>query len=390
MSKVTIPSKHYVGLQVRSGSNVPLAYMTPWGEDAAAKKRMASVDQWANGRYNQSTKLASTTIDNSPIIGFKLTSSIRKGDYGAVDKWRIEDPRGFELEITSSNLAELMSITTIEKGEILEKCVWGRNGGSNILLSVESEDYKEALNMTAIVNSTASWKDVKLGNEIILQNGTRGIYLGRYHCLAMSRRDSDKSVSNRIKIGSGPRTYIQTNTVTNFGSIKFNSELISMASPKLSSIVGTNELTAKEAESYVNQLLDKSECYSSDRIYAVSANPFKEGSWSIELDPLEDDVDPWGKRSYYSKDICARQNNKQLVIMSTSDKSTVGIHIHEDMLASGCLSVKTVISNVKHYSYRSSSYNEISEPIDNTSVSDYYRMKVCFNTKLGNNIRVAI
>jgi len=41
---IKIPAKHYVGLVKRKNSKLPIGFMTPWGEDTAAKNRMASVD----------------------------------------------------------------------------------------------------------------------------------------------------------------------------------------------------------------------------------------------------------------------------------------------------------------------------------------------------------
>ena len=48
MSKVIIPEKHYVGMVVRNGSKIPLGFITPWGDDKAAQKRMKTVDDWAS------------------------------------------------------------------------------------------------------------------------------------------------------------------------------------------------------------------------------------------------------------------------------------------------------------------------------------------------------
>jgi hypothetical protein len=360
--------------------------MTPWGEDAAAKKRMASVDHWANGRYNQNTKLSSTTINNAPIVGFKLTSSIRKGDYGAADKWRIEDPRGFELEITSSNLAELMSVTTIERGEILEKCVWARNGGNNVLLSVESDDYKEAVAMTAILNSSASWKDVKIGNEIILQNGTRGVFLGRYHCLVPSWRNHKSNINNSIQPKIGLRTYIKSTAPEYNPNNKFTNKLVIVSSPKLSSILSSNEITAKEAEMQINDAINTSTWQSSETIYAVAANPISDNSYTFELVQI-DDTDSLDIRWDSPKQTYARHNNGDLVKIDTRTNQLMGTVVHEELLASGVLAVKTKASS--RYGY-SNYYEEQSQAINKSDISKYYRIQLCMSTKLGNDIRVNV
>ena len=75
---VKIPTKHYVGMVKRANDTLPLGFMTPYGEDAAAKKRMATVDSWAGqGYYGNTNKIEAQTIDNVPLSGFRLTSSIR-------------------------------------------------------------------------------------------------------------------------------------------------------------------------------------------------------------------------------------------------------------------------------------------------------------------------
>jgi hypothetical protein len=102
---IKIPEKHYVGMVKRQTEKIPLGFITPWGNDAAALKRIATVDSWAKQGHYGNKALPAMTIDNVPMNGFRMTTDIRSSSYGGVDKWRIEDPRGFELEITSHNLA---------------------------------------------------------------------------------------------------------------------------------------------------------------------------------------------------------------------------------------------------------------------------------------------
>ena len=55
ITTIKIPEKHYVALQARTKSECPLGFLVPWGTDAAAKKRIATADNWANG-YNWNKK----------------------------------------------------------------------------------------------------------------------------------------------------------------------------------------------------------------------------------------------------------------------------------------------------------------------------------------------
>lgn len=184
---IKFPATHYVGFQTRpSEDGVPLGFMTPDGTDAAAKKRKDTVDSWARG-YGYSAKnegaLPAKTLENKPMNGFKLGRSLRHGGGGWGQgnvKWRIEDPRGFELEITSPNLAQIMSCTTIENGEILEQCMWARLKADNVLVPVSSEVYKTAQANTERLNKSASLAELNLGDHAVLLNAVEGTYLGAY------------------------------------------------------------------------------------------------------------------------------------------------------------------------------------------------------------------
>ena len=259
---VKIPSKHYVGMVKRSNDTLPLGFMTPYGEDAAAKKRMATVDSWSGQGYGNTNKIEAQTIDNVPLSGFKLTSSIRSSDYGGADKWRIEDPRGFELEITSGNLARLLSIGMVDKGEIIDQCVWGRYGANNILLSTATEEYKAAVKNTEVASKSALWADVKLGDTVVLQNNIRGIWLGRMHPLLNgSDYGNEKTVIGNDAIGGEQKMVHVIHVVENVKKSYKNKteELHLIASPKLSSIEPTDTpLTQAQAEVLANNLLNSS------------------------------------------------------------------------------------------------------------------------------------
>ena len=66
-------------------------------------------------------------LDNAPLHGFRIQKFVSR--YSTSNKlWRILDPRGFELEVSTPCLDELMGDTDILKGGIIvEKCVWYTN-----------------------------------------------------------------------------------------------------------------------------------------------------------------------------------------------------------------------------------------------------------------------
>lgn len=138
--------KMYVGIQNRDeyGDKVRLGFMCPDGDDAAAKKRKNTVDHW-------SRSVDTETHDNVPMTGFSLGRSVNR--YRTNNKmFRVGDPRGFDLEISAANLAELISTTTIVKGVIQDELVWMRSGAVNELVTTDDESYlKRSQSYTAKV-----------------------------------------------------------------------------------------------------------------------------------------------------------------------------------------------------------------------------------------------
>lgn len=68
-------------------------------------------------------------IDNIPRTGFKVASTVSR--YSTSNKlWRIMDPLGFELEISTKNMEDLIMTGTINRGEFDGLLVWdfGKNG----------------------------------------------------------------------------------------------------------------------------------------------------------------------------------------------------------------------------------------------------------------------
>ena len=262
-----IPTHHYVGFQARSSDTVPLGFMTPDGTDAAATKRKGTVDSWAsqgNRSYNHSTgqyetkkAIPSVSYENKKLTGFKLGKEVRHG-YGWGQgnvKWRIEDPRGFELEISSPNLAQIMLCTTIETGEILEECIWGRLGSENILIPVSSELYKNATVNTVRANRKVGLKDITPGDYVILQNGEEGVYLGSHFCF------EDHGVrtqgSSDTKTGWYPKrrffmAQVEDGKITRI-------DIKASLKPSEASDGDLGKLTAEKAEALINDYINNSE-----------------------------------------------------------------------------------------------------------------------------------
>lgn len=191
----TIAKQLYVTIQYRKDAKNEdghLGFASPYTKDAAFQKRKATQDSWAycgskitidendditfTANANSGVDAASAFIggwypkivDNDPVEGFEIAQSIRRYGWSGSGNvvWRITDPRGFDLEISSDNFASIISCVDMQKGKIAGKCVWGREGSKNVLLPEVSEPFQEALVRTKKVNSKVSLKDVQLGDTV--------------------------------------------------------------------------------------------------------------------------------------------------------------------------------------------------------------------------------
>lgn len=177
-----IPEQHFKGIREIVDGSCPLAFITPYGTDKPAKQRMETVRCWSN---EDSTEI----IDNVPLNGFKISREIRRWSTSNV-VWRIEDPRGFELEISSGNMAYLLSECVFNHGVIEDDLIWCRDGAQNFLLPVKSDEYADYELHTQCIKAGLKIKDINIGDHIRLASGESGKYLGGYHLI---QNDTDYS-----------------------------------------------------------------------------------------------------------------------------------------------------------------------------------------------------
>lgn len=270
----TIPKQHYVTIQYRgkdvSSESGQLGFASPYTKDAAFKKRKSTQDQWAygygtqvtiddednitvvgggkQGGYGHMDVDASTLfmtncypkiVNNDLIEGFQIAKSVKRGGgWGPGNVvWRISDPRGFELEISSSNFAAVLSCTTMINGVIEGKCLWGRNGKDNILLPEASDVYQEASKLTEKIAKNVSLKDVQIGDIVELLNNTHNKekyqYLGKYYFLI----PDEEPDNNRSYYGNGTYHFNKKQVERYlFKDIKAN-KYITLSTPKIADIV---------------------------------------------------------------------------------------------------------------------------------------------------------
>ncbi len=218
-----IPEEHYKGVQSTT-SDCPLAFITPYGTDKAAINRMETVDSWC-GNYQKKNPGRTEVIKNVPMHGFKIAKEVRRWSTSNV-VWRIEDPRGFQLEISSGNMAYLISETIVDKGVFMSELIWCRDGKDNFLLPVGSEEHKKYTLNTTALTAKLSLRDINIGDHIHDVTGTDGIYLGGYYQVVFEHYhygagDQDKFL--RLK-----RAYFVKDVETGDISIKSNFKGLSL------------------------------------------------------------------------------------------------------------------------------------------------------------------
>lgn len=302
-----IPEDHYVGLQLRQenhvkdehgqwvGTDVMLGFATPVADDKAYEKRKATVDSWANNYQNTMTKDDPRRIGqvypNKLAHGFEIAKSVRRSGWnGGNVVWRIVDPRGFELEISSANLASILDCSTIVDGVIQEPCIWGRDGANNILLPEDSEPYQEFVKLTQLKDQAeskaVSVKDLKPGNIITLVSGEVVEYMGKFYCVKHEYLDGMDPTERRRGAGSSWNKVVERYAYQTSNMDKWNSTGIELVSRlKVANVV--NAKRTSNIDSYAWKINDM-ECSKKfgDYIYVT---PYKLTSSDIHLTVEEAD-----------------------------------------------------------------------------------------------------
>lgn len=185
---VKIPETYYCGRKEDG-----LAFITPDGTDSAAQKRKETVNNWTQGyHYVKKSDISLDdpkhffTFNNTPTEGFLLKKAVSR--YCTDNKmFRIEDPRGFQIEITAYNLADVCLEGGIHHGVLQGSYVYGRDGSNNVLIAVGCPRFKEAFEFTKAVGTKEkpkclSLRELKIGQKVsLLSQGQlhTALYVGR-------------------------------------------------------------------------------------------------------------------------------------------------------------------------------------------------------------------
>jgi hypothetical protein len=137
---------YYVG--IRLATDVNLAFMTPFEENDAFKKRKETVDQWAKYEYGRNRNPGQTTtgkVNNEPL-NYTIGPMVER--WSTSNKmWRVYHPNDWWVEIDSANLDYLIqNIGIAAGGKILSPCIWGRYGSKNVLIAMGTEEWNLLVN----------------------------------------------------------------------------------------------------------------------------------------------------------------------------------------------------------------------------------------------------
>jgi hypothetical protein len=203
----------FVGIKYRS-NEPPLGFAVPYDDTEASRKREATVTSWlddwqAREALKQGGKPSETRIiPNQPLDGFVLTDDIRRTYWGGGNVvWRVADPRGFELEISSANLMSLIRTVTIGAGgDISGQCVWARDGARNILLPTSTDEYRQGVKG---FNEKVSVRPAP-GQRCVRRDGTEVVYLGRWHALPLESWEASNTAVAGLPGGKTTVVYART------------------------------------------------------------------------------------------------------------------------------------------------------------------------------------
>ena len=327
----TIAKQLYVTIQYRKDASTEsglLGFASPYTKDAAFLKRKSTQDSWAygsgatvtiadddsitvsssgeqRGGYGRGEVWDATMlfmancypkiVDNEPIDGFQIAKSVRRyGGWGGSGNvvWRLADPRGFELEIGSENFARIVDCTTIVNGVIQGKCVWGRDGGKNILLPESSEPYQEAVKMTIKTNTKISLKDVQVGDTVeilstkVVAEDLTCQYLGKYYFLSPEAYSNDRGYNT-----TGQITFNTSQTEQYLFKSIGTGKYFVLATPKVISIV--NKIASpldkmQVAKDITAWLSIRNSITNADHAMLVSPTKINLATVTMSLTPISD------------------------------------------------------------------------------------------------------
>lgn len=146
----------FVGIQANEQTGdettTPLGFVVPDGETPAAKKLQSTVERWCAGYHYghaPAKPFTPTRYQNSATMGFTLDRVVSR--WRTQNKlFRVNDPRGWQIEISTENLMYIMLNSEISNGVVQTPLVYARKGGTNWLVSPKHIEARNELDKTGI------------------------------------------------------------------------------------------------------------------------------------------------------------------------------------------------------------------------------------------------
>jgi hypothetical protein len=204
MASIKIPDTYFCGRKEKDA----LGFITPDGTDSAAKKRKDTVIHWTRGYSgNSEMKLDDPkhffSFKNKPTSGFELAHCVSRCRTNN-KLFQVKDPRGFEIQISAENLADICVEGGINNGHFIGSYVYGREGRDNVLLPIGSPIFQEAFALTKAVKAgKISLRDLNIGQkvELLYQNQqVECLYVG-YQYRASTEIEYHYDHSNKLHWG---------------------------------------------------------------------------------------------------------------------------------------------------------------------------------------------
>lgn len=182
-SKLTIPKKLKVGYKnTDSTTNGKLGYVVFYDLKTGLIKREVSLDSW------RSREIETNDFENEATSGFIFSRNIsRSGFYrgSKIEKVRVYDPRGFDIEINISNLMHIIEHCNIENCEIKGDLIYGWDGMEMNLIPTNSEVYRNSVDASEKLTKRFATKDLEVGMVYDVKSGSsldfkQFVYLGRF------------------------------------------------------------------------------------------------------------------------------------------------------------------------------------------------------------------
>lgn len=302
-----IPENIFIGF--KSGSDMNIGIMTPDGHDSKSKIKKSRV-------IRDSGDIPQTTFHNNPMNGFKIRDIRISDDFVS---WFVQDPRGFKIPVSSSNILDIIKNTSMENGEILDDCQWGYDN-SPYLICDSSNVKAVALENTKRSNTKVSLKDVHIGNKIQLVDGTEVQYMG--HWFPVTSTPFNKDTLNRSYGKRDKKRHFIILDKNDKKSVKIVSTL------HVSKILNENILTRKDCLVELNNLLsngDKVYDYKNYDITGASVTSHNDITVSRELVDVTDDLkkilNGGNSDKYPYKNFIVKTPIDEYLFSTTSDSS---------------------------------------------------------------------